>query len=101
MQQRARAFHLCARIFVRTVPRELAALAAATFLVFGSGAFTPASAQTSTPKSSVAAPSAMQARVYVPHRVFDSRKKKWIDFETLAERANASDIVFVGEQHND
>ncbi|MEP6765231.1 MAG: ChaN family lipoprotein [Gemmatimonadaceae bacterium] len=39
-------------------------------------------------------------RQYVPNRVYDSHKKRWIDFETLAERANASEMVFVGEQHD-
>ncbi|MEP6778936.1 MAG: ChaN family lipoprotein [Gemmatimonadaceae bacterium] len=39
-------------------------------------------------------------REYVPNRVYDSRKKQWIDFETLTERANSSEMVFVGEQHD-
>lgn len=38
---------------------------------------------------------------YVPHRVYDARKKQWIDFETLVQRANGMDLVFVGELHND
>lgn len=38
---------------------------------------------------------------YVPHRVYDTRKKQFIDFETLAARLAATDLVFVGEQHND
>jgi uncharacterized iron-regulated protein len=38
---------------------------------------------------------------YVPHRVYDSRKKQFIDFETLAARLAAADLVFVGEEHND
>ena len=59
-----------------------------------------AKAQSPIAKSPVA-PSATRGRVYVPNRVYDSRKKQWIDFETLAERANTSEIVFVGEQHND
>ena len=37
---------------------------------------------------------------YVPNRVYDSRKNRWIDFETLVQRANTMDIVFVGEQHD-
>ncbi|MGV3709287.1 MAG: ChaN family lipoprotein [Gemmatimonas sp.] len=37
---------------------------------------------------------------YVPNRVYDARKKKWIDFETLVQRVNALDLVFVGEQHD-
>ena len=38
---------------------------------------------------------------YVPHRVYDTRHKKFIDFETLAARLGAADLVFVGEEHND
>jgi len=38
---------------------------------------------------------------YTPHRVYDTRHKKFIEFETLASRLAAADIVFVGEQHND
>jgi uncharacterized iron-regulated protein len=38
---------------------------------------------------------------YTPHRVFDTRKKQFIDFETLASRLAGADLVFIGEQHND
>lgn len=38
---------------------------------------------------------------YTPHRVYDTRKKQFIDFETLATRLAAADLVFVGEEHND
>jgi uncharacterized iron-regulated protein len=38
---------------------------------------------------------------YVPHRVYDTRKKQFIDFETLASRLAAADLVFIGEQHDD
>ena len=38
---------------------------------------------------------------YTPHRVFDTRKNQFVDFETLASRLAAADLVFVGEQHND
>ena len=48
-----------------------------------------------SPQSAILAPS------YTPHRVFDTRKKRFIDFETLASRLAAADLVFVGEQHND
>ncbi len=41
------------------------------------------------------------ASSYVPHRVYDSRKKRFIDFETLASRLAGADLVFVGEQHDD
>jgi uncharacterized iron-regulated protein len=38
---------------------------------------------------------------YVPHRVYDTKKKQFIDFETLAARLAGADLVFVGEQHDD
>jgi len=55
-------------------------------------------AQAGSP-SSVASSSA--APSYVPHRVYDSKAKKFIDFETLVSRLSAGDLVFVGEQHDD
>jgi uncharacterized iron-regulated protein len=47
------------------------------------------------PSTQLAAPS------YTPHRVYDTGKKKFIEFETLAQRLAAADIVFVGERHDD
>jgi uncharacterized iron-regulated protein len=38
---------------------------------------------------------------YVPHRVFDSREKRFSDFEAMAADLARSEVVFVGEQHND
>jgi uncharacterized iron-regulated protein len=38
---------------------------------------------------------------YVPVRVYDSQAKQFADFETLAAVAAKSDVVFVGEQHDD
>jgi uncharacterized iron-regulated protein len=38
---------------------------------------------------------------YVPVRVYDSQTKQFTDFETLAAVAAKSDVVFVGEQHDD
>ncbi len=52
-------------------------------------------AQTASPAPVVAAPS------YLPHRVYDTHKKQFIDFETLASRLATADLVFVGEQHDD
>jgi uncharacterized iron-regulated protein len=37
---------------------------------------------------------------YIPHRVFDTRARKFIDFEVLAERASRADVVFFGEEHD-
>lgn len=47
------------------------------------------------PDSSLLTPS------YTPHRVYDTRKKRFIDFEMFATRLAAADLVFVGEEHND
>lgn len=55
----------------------------------------PAPSGPSTP-SAVSAPAS-----YVPHRVYDTRHKEFIEFETLAARLAAADLVFVGEQHDD
>ncbi len=38
---------------------------------------------------------------YVPQRVFDSRKKRFTDFETMLASLSRADVVFVGEQHDD
>lgn len=38
---------------------------------------------------------------YVPNRVYDTKAKKFIDFESLASRLAGADLVFIGEQHDD
>jgi hypothetical protein len=38
---------------------------------------------------------------YVPHRVFDTARGTFSDFEAMAADAAASDLVFLGEQHDD
>jgi uncharacterized iron-regulated protein len=38
---------------------------------------------------------------YVPQRVFDSRKKKFTDFEMMLSDLARNEVVFVGEQHDD
>jgi uncharacterized iron-regulated protein len=38
---------------------------------------------------------------YTPHRVYDTRAKHFIDFETLVARLSGADLVFIGEQHDD
>ena len=58
-------------------------------------------AQTAAISRTAAAMTQPAARAsYVPNRVYDSRKKQWIDFETLVQRANGMELVFVGEQHD-
>ncbi|MGQ0704250.1 MAG: ChaN family lipoprotein [Gemmatimonadales bacterium] len=38
---------------------------------------------------------------YEPHRVFDTHRNQFIDFESLLVRLSRADLVFVGEQHDD
>ncbi len=67
-------------------------------------AATPLAAQipgSPPPGSAVSPPSAILNPAYTPHRVYDTHKKRFIDFETLASRLAAADLVFVGEQHDD
>lgn len=46
------------------------------------------------------APSSL-APSYTPHRAYDTRRKQFLDFESLVSRLTAADLVFVGEQHDD
>lgn len=38
---------------------------------------------------------------YVPHRVFDTKEKRFSDFEAMVSDLARADVVFVGEQHDD
>ncbi len=38
---------------------------------------------------------------WAPHRVYDAQHKRFSDFETLAAEAARSDVVLLGEQHDD
>jgi uncharacterized iron-regulated protein len=38
---------------------------------------------------------------YVPHRIYDTRHKKFTDFETMTADLAKADVVLVGEQHDD
>ena len=38
---------------------------------------------------------------YAAHRVYDTRKKRLVDFEAMAAELAKADLVFLGEQHND
>jgi uncharacterized iron-regulated protein len=80
------------RAFGRWVPLALL-LSAGTLAAQGPGNL-PAG-HPAIPQSPMLIPS------YVPNRIYDSRKKRFIDFETLAERLAGADLVFVGEQHDD
>src|SRR5262245_63222008 len=38
---------------------------------------------------------------YIPQRVYDSNEKRYGDFESMLLELSRSDVVFVGEQHDD
>lgn len=56
----------------------------------------PATVQTNA-GAAVAAP----APTYVPHRVYDTRRKRFTDLETMIARIAVSDAAFLGEFHDD
>jgi len=43
----------------------------------------------------------LSAQSYVPHRVFDTARGQFSDFETMVAALAKADVVFVGEQHDD
>jgi uncharacterized iron-regulated protein len=49
--------------------------------------------------AALAPPLHAQPSGYVPHRVYDVRAGAFIDFEQLAARAAAADVVYFGERH--
>jgi uncharacterized iron-regulated protein len=63
-------------------------------------------AQTATPAAPPAAPQAPSVHqatstIYVPQRVYDTRRKVFTDFETMLADLARADVVLVGEQHDD
>jgi uncharacterized iron-regulated protein len=47
------------------------------------------------------APDPYSGSLVHPHRAYDTRRKQFLDFESLVSRLTAADLVFVGEQHDD
>jgi uncharacterized iron-regulated protein len=41
------------------------------------------------------------AQSYPFHRVYDTKAKRFVDFESMVARLATQDLVFLGEQHND
>ena len=41
------------------------------------------------------------AAAYVPHRVYDTKHKRFTDFESMLADISSADIAFLGEQHDD
>lgn len=42
-----------------------------------------------------------QGQTYLPHRVFDTAARQFIDFEVMLAALAKADVVYVGEQHDD
>lgn len=49
----------------------------------------------------IAASAAVGETGYAPHRVFESKRKRGSDFESMLAELAKADIVFLGEQHDD
>jgi uncharacterized iron-regulated protein len=60
-----------------------------------------AGAQASVTAAGSAAQTAQTVERYVPHRVYDTKRKRFVDFETMSAALARADVVFLGEQHND
>jgi uncharacterized iron-regulated protein len=60
-------------------------------------------AQDSLPTPAASAPLAQSPVVerYVPHRVYDTKRNRFVDFETMVAALIKSDVIFLGEQHDD
>ena len=41
------------------------------------------------------------APTYVPHRVYDTQRRRFVDFESMLANAMLADVLFLGEQHDD
>src|SRR5574338_1142962 len=61
----------------------------------------PTQAQPAQPPPGQPSPDTLVLVSYVPQRVYDSRKKKFTDFEAMLADLSRADVVFVGEQHDD
>lgn len=38
---------------------------------------------------------------YIPHRVWDTKHKRFVDFESMLADVTGADVLFLGEQHDD
>jgi uncharacterized iron-regulated protein len=62
----------------------------------GQAATTPTPSAPANPHAGEAS-----AAIYVPERVFDTRRKTFTDFEAMLADVSRADVILVGEQHDD
>jgi uncharacterized iron-regulated protein len=66
-----------------------------------SAATTPASTPPTAAAPGAAAAAAPRAAAYVPHRVYDTKRKRFVDLETMVAAIARADAAFLGEFHDD
>jgi uncharacterized iron-regulated protein len=74
------------------------------FIAIGAALTSRAAAQQPLPISGAASPTAAPSapsKAYAPHRVYDTRRNQFTDFEAMLADATKSDVLFLGEQHDD
>ena len=76
--------------------RYLFLIATVSFVATGSAAAQAASASSATARNPIVA-----SPGYAAHRVYDTKKKRLVDFEAMAADLAKADLVFLGEQHDD
>ena len=83
-------------MFLRIVRVAVAASLTATLLPI------LATAQAQTPSPLPSQVSSLPSPTYTPHRVYDTKRRRFIDLETLIARLNRdADVAYLGEFHND
>jgi uncharacterized iron-regulated protein len=68
---------------------------------FGGGVSIDIEASTRSSTRQAAPSSPKPLSVYVPQRVYDTQRKVFTDFETMAADLARADVVLLGEQHDD
>ena len=74
-------------------------LSASLIAAFTTSASAQASRTAPAPVGTIAPVAATSG--YAAHRVYDTKKKRVVDFEAMAAELAKADIVFLGEQHDD
>lgn len=69
--------------------------------VFASVVANSVTAQAAGAPPASSAPTRVATVGYPAHRVYDTKSKKVVDFETMVAKLAKADLVFLGEQHDD